>query len=98
MRSFSCGGQNSKLCMLASEFDLNSIASVPSTILDLGKTIPYSSLMMAEEIVPDTGLPEWVVKFFGGPAILLVPVLGGIGLASAIAAFIYAISQPEVQD
>ena len=62
----------------------------------LAKGAALAPLVLADGAWYDNGALRGVVSFFTkGPGLLIVPVLGGVGIAGFIAGFIFFGSQPE---
>jgi hypothetical protein len=60
---------------------------------------PSSSIeLSAATLDPTTLLSDVLGGLIGGPAILAVPILAALGLASLIAFFIVSYANPEVED
>ena len=55
-------------------------------------------LLSAATLDPTTALSDLLGGLLGSPAILLVPVVAALGVASLIAFFIISYANPEVED
>ena len=76
-----------------------SLVSSPSFCTEKAAFLPSSSIEVAAETLDPTAfLSDVLGGLIGGPAILAVPIIAALGVASLIAFFIVSYANPEVED
>ena len=75
-----------------------SLLSSPSFCTERATFLPSSIEVAAETLDPTAFLSDVLGGLVGGPAILAVPIIAALGVASLIAFFIISYANPEVED
>ena len=84
--------------LLSKQQSPTSLSALSTTSTSFFETASSSQVHAAATVDPTAALSNALGSFMGSPAILAIPIVAALGVATLIAFLIYSYAQPAVED